>query len=56
MMKIKQSRDGFIFMLGMPTLIRRRFYVDTAPWLRYYIMQKSATKLSTETFPLNKSM
>ena len=31
MLKIRQSRDRHIFYMGIPVLVRRHLYINTAP-------------------------
>ena len=31
MLKIRRSRDRLIFIMGIPILVRRHLYIDTAP-------------------------
>ena len=33
-LKIRRSRDPLVFNLGIPILVKRRLYIDMAPWLR----------------------
>ena len=33
MLMIRRSPDRLIFNMGIPILIRRHFYIETAPWL-----------------------
>ena len=35
MLKIRQSRDRLIFNMGIPILVSRHLYIETAPWTRY---------------------
>ena len=32
MLKIRRSRDRLIFNMGIPILVRRHLYIETAPW------------------------
>ena len=32
MLKIRQSRDCLIFNMGIPILVRRHLYIETALW------------------------
>ena len=34
MLKIRRSQDRLIFNMGIPILVRRHLYIDTAPWIQ----------------------
>ena len=40
MLKIRRSRDRLIFNMGIPTLVRRHLYIETAPWFQWVTSSK----------------
>ena len=35
MLKIRRSRDDLVFKMGIPILVRRHLYIETAPWYHF---------------------